>query len=172
MTHPQYETPFWVLRRRGETFALEKVAEVVSCYYGLRGDDTRYEDLLEELRQQDQELWQRCILEVLNQGIISLNVPIQYLIRVQEPVYLCRCRERLELGALTDWMWEVPIGDATLSVPRGAGTVLLRIKKVVTPASATRRSWRRSTGSGRSLTRCKRIVLLGPVPAAACADER
>jgi hypothetical protein len=100
LTSLKLEIPFWVLRQQGESCAVEKVAEIICCYYGIYGDPDRYEELLEELRQRDRVLWERCILQVLESGgIVSLHRPIQYLIRVHEPIYLPQCRERLEQGA-------------------------------------------------------------------------
>lgn len=99
MTLPQYEIPFWVLWQQRESFETQKIAEVLACYgfFG-SGDNSRYEQLAEELRQRDKEKWERCLTQLLDEEVASKHVLIKYLIAVKESFYLARCRERLKEG--------------------------------------------------------------------------
>jgi hypothetical protein len=96
-TRPEFAIPFRVLRRQGERFTPQKVAEVISCYYG-RGDNPPYEELLEELKQQDRALWQQCILNLLEGEIVRVEKLVRYLINVREDIYIPQCSEQLEQG--------------------------------------------------------------------------
>jgi hypothetical protein len=98
-TYSAFEIPFWVLRQRREIFPPQKVAEIITCYYDSGTNNTRYEELLEEIRQQHRALWQQCILQLLEGGLVRVEVPLRYLITIKEDIYVGQCAERLVQGA-------------------------------------------------------------------------
>jgi hypothetical protein len=59
VTSSEFAIPFWVLRRYGESFPLQKITELACCYYDFHRNDARYEELLEELRGKDHSLWEQ-----------------------------------------------------------------------------------------------------------------
>ena len=87
MTCSEFEIPFWVLRQRQEVFPPQKIAEIISCYYDSGTNNTRYEELLEGLRQQQRALWQQCILQLLEGGMVRVEMPLRYLITIKEDIY-------------------------------------------------------------------------------------
>jgi len=91
VTRPEFVVPFWVLRQQGESFTPQKVVEIINCYYGSYGtsaDNRRYEELLEELKRQDRALWQQCILQLIEGGIVRVEESVRYLINVREDIYI------------------------------------------------------------------------------------
>lgn len=99
MTNRLSELPFWVLRESGVAFEPEKIAEIFLCYAFESTGQPRYENLLEELRQRDRRIWERCMIEeVENRGDFIREI-IDYLIKLNERVYIERCQERLRQGA-------------------------------------------------------------------------
>jgi hypothetical protein len=97
-TYSAFEIPFWVLRQRGEIFPPQKIAKFITCYYDSGTNNTRYEELLEELRQQYRDLWQQCILQLLKGGMVRVEMPLRYLITIREDIYVGQCTERLVQG--------------------------------------------------------------------------
>jgi hypothetical protein len=120
MTPTHYEIPFWVLRHYGEELPPPKVAEVITCY-GLSGcaRPEDYEAVLDELRERDRPTWEGCLVRLLEEDTHEPHYAVRHLLKHREPVYLARCRERLELGQfsptnlpdLLDYLMEMAAGD-------------------------------------------------------------
>src|SRR6185295_792875 len=102
MTRQEYEIPFWILRAEGDTFAPKTLKDLLTCY-GFSGSSPQekepYKALLEEIRNEDKELWKECVYQLLDDS--SLHSPclvVRYLVELEEPLYLDRCSERLAGG--------------------------------------------------------------------------
>lgn len=94
---PLWEIPFWVLRKYGQSFPSDKLAQVVCCYGFTDAEQrSRYEDLLEGLRKSDEALWEQCLIKLLESS--SSQDAFPYLAKYQVKFYLSRACKRLERG--------------------------------------------------------------------------
>ena len=100
LTRSLYEIPFWVLHRIGEDFGPSKKAEIVECYGFLHDfQQERYEELLKEIKNQDQHIWQQSVVKLLKETNPCSHRVIEYLTKIEEPLYLSDCRKRLKNGS-------------------------------------------------------------------------
>ena len=116
LTEPLYEIPFWVLHRIGEDFGPSKKAEIVECYGFLYDfQQERYEELLKEIKSQDQHIWQQSVARLLKETNPCSHRVIEYLSRIEEPLYLSDCRKRLKNGSF-DQLTFRPLLDYLLTL--------------------------------------------------------
>ena len=106
MTRYEYEIPFWILRAEGDTFAAKTLKDLVTCY-GFSGasspKEEPYKALLEEIRNEDKELWKECVYQLLDDSFLhSPSLVVRYLVELEDPLYLDRCSERLSGGKFSD----------------------------------------------------------------------
>jgi len=96
----EFEVPFCYLRRCGHEFSTQKTSDIIRCYgFAYAPDDDRYVELLRELHNRDEVLWERTIGDLLEDPLSQgLRTLVDYLVEVQGYFYVERCKTRLERG--------------------------------------------------------------------------
>lgn len=97
MTLDWLALPFWYLRQDGWAFLTGKKAEIVLCYgFYCESDDRQHIQLLTEIRQEDADLWTRCVYTLMEDSLTtSIEALTAYLTGITDRFYLPRCGERL-----------------------------------------------------------------------------
>ena len=62
-------------------------------------DEAQYKMLLEELRNEDKDLWEACVFQIINDSFLySPSLVVRYLVELKDDLYIERCAERLSKG--------------------------------------------------------------------------
>ncbi len=102
----ELEIPFWILKKRGVKFSPKKLSEIICTYgffeTGIEKTDP-YEMLLEEIKQVNRTVWERCVLQMMNDQDYLHDIILHYLSETNEDVYVNTCGKCLSKGEFTEY---------------------------------------------------------------------
>ncbi len=109
-TRLSFAIPFWVLWRSGVRFKPAKVGEFARCYGfepATKPEIDRWNDLLEWLRNEDEEEWRRTLTALAGHGYSQTHFALNFLSEARDDVLIDEYREKLRTGNLA----RLPLDD-------------------------------------------------------------